>query len=276
MKNLAGKTAVITGAASGMGLAMAKRFARAGMNIVLADIEHEALGRAAAEVAALGVDAWPLRTDVSQADSVQALAQAAQSRFGGIHLVCNNAGVGGLRRRVWEADLRDWEWVLGVNLWGVIHGVKTFVPMMLAQGDECHMVNTASVAGLLSTPAMAVYNVSKHGVVTLTETLHHDLAEIGAKLKVSLLMPAWVDTGIWNSDRNRPDPLRVPEAEAADRARRLAMHELLKKGKVSADDVAEMVLDAVQNERFYVMTHPRIRTAIEARVSGILEGRDPA
>jgi len=138
------------------------------------------------------------------------------------------------------------------------------------------MVNTASVAELLSTPAMAVYNVSKHGVVTLTETLYHDLAEIGAKLKVSLLMPAWVDTGIWNSDRNRPDTLRVPAAEESDRARRLAMHEMLKKGKVSADDVAEMVLDAVQNERFYVMTHPRIRTVIEARVRAILDGRDPA
>ncbi len=276
MKELTGKTAVITGAASGLGYAMAQRFARAGMNVVLADIEQEALTRAAASIAALGVEALPVHTDVSQADSVQALAKAAQSRFGGIHLVCNNAGVGGLRRRAWEAALRDWQWVLGVNLWGVIHGVKTFVPLLLAQGGECHMVNTASVAGLLSTPSMSVYNVSKHGVVTLTETLHHDLAEIGAQLKVSLLLPAWVDTGIWNSDRNRPDTLRVPEAEATDRVRRIAMRELLKKGKVSAEDVAEMVLDAVLNERFYVMTHPRIRTAIEARVSAILEGRDPA
>lgn len=276
MKDLRGKTAVITGAASGLGLAMAKRFAREGMNIVLADVEQDALNRAAGEIADLGADAFAVRTDVAQADSVQALGKAAQSRFGGIHLVCNNAGVGGLRRRAWEADLRDWEWVLGVNLWGVIHGVKTFVPMMLAQGDECHMVNTASVAGLLSTPAMAVYNVSKHGVVTLTETLYHDLAEVGAKLKVSLLMPAWVDTGIWNSDRNRPDELRVPEAEESDRSRRLAMRELLRKGKVSADDVAQMVLDAVLNERFYVMTHPRIRTVIEARIGAILDGREPA
>jgi short-subunit dehydrogenase len=147
---------------------------------------------------------------------------------------------------------------------------------MLDQGCDCHMVNTASVAGLLSTPAMAVYNVSKHGVVTLTETLHHDLAEIGAKLKVSLLMPAWVDTEIWNSERNRPDMLRVPQAEETDRARRLAMRELLKKGKVGAEDVAAMVLDAVVNERFYVMTHPRIRTVIEARMNAIFDGRDPA
>lgn len=276
MKALARKTAVVTGAASGLGFAMAKRFAAEGMNIVLADIEQDALARAADAIAAIGVQALPVRTDVSQADSVDALAEAAKDRFGDIHLVCNNAGVGGLRRRIWEADLRDWQWVLGVNLWGVIHGVKTFVPIMLDQGCECHMVNTASVAGLLSTPAMAVYNVSKHGVVTLTETLHHDLAEIGAKLKVSLLMPAWVDTEIWNSERNRPDMLRVPQAEETDRARRLAMRELLKKGKVSADDVAAMVLDAVVHERFYVMTHPRIRTVIEARMNAIFEGRDPA
>lgn len=276
MKNLRDKTAVITGAASGLGLAMAKRFAREGMNVVLADIEEAALAQASSQILALGVQALPIRVDVAQAQSVDALAQAATAHFGAIHLVCNNAGVGGLRRRIWEADLRDWQWVLGVNLWGVIHGVKSFVPRMLAQGDECHMVNTASVAGLLSTPAMSVYNVSKHGVVTLTETLHHDLAEIGAKLKVSLLMPAWVDTEIWNSERNRPDTLRVPEAEAIDRARRIAMRDLLKKGKVGADDVADMVLDAVVNERFYVMTHPRIRTAIEARVDAILEGRPPA
>lgn len=276
MNALAKKTAIVTGAASGLGFAMAQRFAAEGMNVVLADIEQDALARAADAITAIGVQALPVRTDVSQADSVDALAKTAQDRFGDIHLVCNNAGVGGLRRRIWEADLRDWQWVLGVNLWGVIHGVKTFVPIMLDQGCECHMVNTASVAGLLSTPAMAVYNVSKHGVVTLTETLHHDLAEIGAKLKVSLLLPAWVDTEIWNSERNRPDVLRVPQAEETDRTRRLAMRELLKKGKVSAEDVAAMVLDAVVNERFYVMTHPRIRTVIEARMNAILEGRDPA
>jgi NAD(P)-dependent dehydrogenase (short-subunit alcohol dehydrogenase family) len=275
MQELAHKTAVVTGAASGLGLAMARRFARAGMNLVLADVEQAALIRAADEIAALGVQALPVRTDVAQAESVEALAEAAQARFGALHLVCNNAGVGGLRRRIWEADLRDWQWVLGVNLWGVIHGVKSFVPRMLAQDCDCHMVNTASVAGLLSTPAMAVYNVSKHGVVTLTETLHHDLAEIGARLKVSLLLPAWVDTEIWNSGRNRPESLRVAEAEAGDRARGLAMRELLKKGRLGADDVAAMVLDAVLNERFYVLTHPRISTAVEARLQDILQGRDP-
>jgi NAD(P)-dependent dehydrogenase (short-subunit alcohol dehydrogenase family) len=276
MRDLERRTAVITGAASGLGLAMAKRFARAGMNIVLGDIEDAALAAASEQIRALGAQALPVHVDVSQAQSVEALADAAQARFGDVHLVCNNAGVGGLRRRAWEADLRDWQWVLGVNLWGVIHGVRTFVPRLLAQGGECHMVNTASVAGLLSTPAMSVYNVSKHGVVTLTETLHHDLAEIGARLKVSLLLPAWVDTAIWDSERNRPEPLRVPEAETEDRARRLAMRELLKKGRVGADDVADMVLDAVLNERFYVMTHPRIGAAVEARTVALLQSRSPA
>lgn len=276
MDNLVGRTAVITGAASGLGFAMARRFARAGMNIVLADIEQHALDVAAGAVRTLGADALAVRTDVADARSVESLAQQAGTRYGPIHLVCNNAGVGGLRRRAWEADLRDWQWVLGVNLWGVIHGVKTFIPPMLAHGEPCHMVNTASVAGLLSTPAMSVYNVSKHGVVTLTETLHHDLAEVGAKLKVSLLLPAWVDTGIWDSERNRPAALRVPEAEGSDRERRLAMRELLRKGRVSADDVAAQVHDAVLGERFYVLPHPRIRTSIDARLRAILDDRPPA
>ncbi len=276
MRDLIDKTAVITGAASGIGFAMARRFAREGMNIVLADIEPRPLERARAEIEALGVAALAVPTDVSQAEQVQALAQAAQSRFGAIHLVCNNAGVGGLRRRAWEADVRDWQWVLGVNLWGVIHGVRTFVPLMLEQACACHMVNTASVAGLLSTPSMSVYNVSKHGVVTLTETLYQDLAEIGAQLKVSLLLPAWVDTEIWNAERNRPQALAVPEAAEIDRERREAMRTLLRKGKVSADDVADKVLDAVREERFYVITHPRIGTAIEARMQDAVQGRNPA
>jgi NAD(P)-dependent dehydrogenase (short-subunit alcohol dehydrogenase family) len=276
MQDLRNKVAVVTGAASGIGFALARRFAREGMKLVLADIEPAPLDHARTELAAMGVDVLAVPADVSSAEQVAALAQAAQSEFGAIHLVCNNAGVGGLRRRAWEADLRDWQWVLGVNLWGVIHGVRTFVPIMLAQDCDCHMINTASVAGLLSTPALAVYNVSKHGVVTLTETLRQDLAEIGAKLKVSLLLPAWVDTRIWEAERNRPAALRVPEHEALDRLRREEMHAVLKKAKVSAADIADRVLDAVLNERFYVMTHPRIGGAIEARMSEILAACGPA
>jgi NAD(P)-dependent dehydrogenase (short-subunit alcohol dehydrogenase family) len=254
---------------------MAKRFAGEGMKVVLADVEPAALAQARDALTATGATVLAERIDVSVAADVQRLADLTQAAFGAIHVVCNNAGVGGLRRRAWEADLKDWAWVLGVNVWGVIHGVHAFVPRMLAQDCECHMVNTASVAGLLSTSSMSVYNVSKHAVVTLTETLYQDLALAKAKLKVSLLLPAWVDTQIWNSARNRPEELRVPEMEAGDETRREAMRELLRKGKVSADDVAGLVLDAIRNEHFYVMTHPRIRSVIETRMQDILQDRNP-
>jgi NAD(P)-dependent dehydrogenase (short-subunit alcohol dehydrogenase family) len=258
-----------------LGLAMARRFATAGMRVVLADVEAAALERARAELVASAAGVLAVQTDVSEAAAVERLARAALDRFGAVHLVCNNAGVGGLRRLAWEADLRDWQWVLGVNLWGVIHGVRTFVPLMLAQDCACHMVNTASVAGLLSTAEMSVYNVSKHAVVTLTETLYQDLARVGAKLKVSLLLPAWVDTQLWDSERNRPEGLRVPAAQADDCARRAAMRAALKKGKVSAADVAQRVLEAVVDERFYIVTHPRIGAAIESRTREIVWQRNP-
>jgi NAD(P)-dependent dehydrogenase (short-subunit alcohol dehydrogenase family) len=275
MNDFQGKVAVVTGGASGLGFAMAKRFAGEGMKVVLADVEPAALAQARDALTATGATVLAERIDVSVAADVQRLADLTQAAFGAIHVVCNNAGVGGLRRRAWEADLKDWAWVLGVNVWGVIHGVHAFVPRMLAQDCECHMVNTASVAGLLSTSSMSVYNVSKHAVVTLTETLYQDLALAKAKLKVSLLLPAWVDTQIWNSARNRPEELRVPEMEAGDETRREAMRELLRKGKVSADDVAGLVLDAIRNEHFYVMTHPRIRSVIETRMQDILQDRNP-
>ena len=203
MKDLKDKVAVVTGGASGLGLAMARVFAAEGMKLVLADVEEESLRRVETDFRKAGVPVVGLKTDVSSAHDVERLAEKTLATFGGAHLLCNNAGVapGGV---VWENTLPDWEWVLGVNLWGVIHGVRVFLPIMLRQETECHVVNTASVAGLLSVPGMGAYCVSKHAVVTLTECLYHDLAQRAAKIGVSVLCPAYVPTGISDSERNRP------------------------------------------------------------------------
>ncbi|RPH59320.1 MAG: SDR family NAD(P)-dependent oxidoreductase, partial [Burkholderiales bacterium] len=196
--------------------------------------------------------------------------------FGAVHLVFNNAGVaaGGL---VWEQTVKDWEWVLGVNLWGVIHGVRTFVPIMLAQGDECHVVNTASVAGLLSPQLMGVYNVSKHGVVTLTETLYQDLRVTGARLGVSLLCPAFVPTGIAHSHRNRPADLRDAAAPTASMlAAQKASEKAVSSGRITAPEVARMTFDAIRENRFYVITHPKILGSVELRLQDVIAQRNPS
>ena len=276
MKELKDKVAVITGGASGLGLAMARRFAARGMKLVLADVEEEALRKVETELRKAGSAVVGIRTDVARAQDVERLAEKTLATFGAVHLLCNNAGVapGGV---VWENTVGDWEWVLGVNVWGVIHGVRVFVPIMLRQDTECHVVNTASVAGLLSVPYMGVYCVSKHAVVTLTECLYHDLAQRGSKIGVSLLCPAYVPTGIIDSERNRPALLRnaqrtkTPEELARDEAMRKAVTS----GKVSADQVAETVLKAVQDNRFYVFTHPKIKDAIRTRMEDILLDRTP-
>jgi NAD(P)-dependent dehydrogenase (short-subunit alcohol dehydrogenase family) len=207
---------------------------------------------------------------------VERLAEKTLATFGAVHIVCNNAGVGpgGV---VWENTTADWEWVLGVNVWGVIHGVRVFVPIMLRQNTPCHIVNTASVAGLLSVPGMGIYCVSKHAVVTLTECLYHDLAARGAKIGVSLLCPAYVPTGIADSERNRPailhNPARARSAEDLERERH--MRHAVESGRVSADEVAQMVYEGIVDERFYILTHPRIKAAIEMRVQDILHDRNP-
>jgi NAD(P)-dependent dehydrogenase (short-subunit alcohol dehydrogenase family) len=208
MKTFKGRTAVITGAASGFGLEASRIAAREGMNVVMADVQQDALDMAAAEVAALDAQVLPFRLDVAKAGEVEALGAAAFARFGAPHLVFNNAGVsaGGL---IWETTLKDWEWVIGVNLMGVAHGVRVFTPMMLAAAKqdpayEGHIVNTASMAGLLSPPTMGVYNVSKHAVVTLSETLYQDLSLVTEQIGASVLCPYFVPTGIVHSQRNRP------------------------------------------------------------------------
>ena len=275
MKELKGKVAVVTGGAGGLGRAMAMHFAREGMHVALADIDQASLDVTAAELRALGVEAIGIRTDVSKAAEVDALAARVVAELGGVHVVCNNAGISPLGA-AWENTLADWEWMLGVNLWGVIHGVRAFTPLLLAQ-DEGHIVNTASVAGLINPPGSAMYNVTKHAVVALTETLFHDLAGRNSKVGCSVLCPAYVPTGIADSERSRPAALANPGAtkSAEQQAREEMLKKAVRSGRLSADDIGAAVLAAVKEERFYILTHPRIKGAIQARMEDILEGRSP-
>ena len=275
MKQFKDKVAVITGGASGIGLALARRAAAEGMKLVLADIEDGALAAAAAELKAAGAKVLTVKTDVSRAEAVENLAAQTLQAFGGAHLVFNNAGVGGVRVKTWQATAKDWEWVLGVNVWGVIHGVRVFTPIMLRQGDECHIVNTASAAGFVSMASTAPYAVSKHSVVTLSEVLYHDLKADNAKVGVSVLCPAWVGTNIWNSQRNRPDDLRDHAETAEERARREEVKKLLEKGRVTAADVAQMTFEGITNDQFYIFPHPKIRKDIQTRMQDILALRNP-
>ena len=275
MKQFSGRTAVITGAASGIGLELARRAAAEGMNLVLADIEYARWEEA---TTTLGLPAERLllqRTDVSREAEIAALADAAFARFGGVHLLCNNAGVG-LTRVTWEHSTADWEWVLGVNLWSVIHGIQHFLPKMLEQGDEGHIVNTSSVAGLLSTPGMAAYNVSKHGVVTLSETLYGELLAAKAKVGVSVLCPAWVPTGIHQSSRNRQDRFgSAAPAAGLSAAYEERMGQAVKSGRLTAADMASEVFAAVGEGRFYVIPHRKINNAIQLRTDDIMNLRNP-
>ena len=277
MKDLAGKVAVITGAGSGFGREFARIAARERTKLMLADIQQDALDEAVAEARAAGADAAGLRVDVASAADVQKLADQTLEQFGAAHLLFNNAGVAGCGGFAWEASLKDWHWVLGVNLMGVVHGIRTFVPLMLKQDCECHVVNTASAAGLVSAPLMAVYNVSKHGVVTLSETLFHDLRAAGAKVGVSVLCPAFVPTNIVRSERNRPAELTedAPLTPSQIAARQLA-EKAVGSGRLSAAEVAWMTFEAVREGRFYVITHPKMLASIELRLQDIGAQRNPS
>jgi NAD(P)-dependent dehydrogenase (short-subunit alcohol dehydrogenase family) len=267
---------VITGAASGLGRALAGAFGAHGAKLVLADVDEAALARAAGELRALGVAVATQPTDVSQGESVERLARAALDSFGAVHVVCNNAGVAPLGV-VWESTESDWRWALGVNLWGVIHGVRVFTPILLRQGDEGHIVNTASVAGLIAPPGMGVYNVTKHAVVALSETLHHDLAARQAKVRCSVVCPAFFASGIADSERSRPAALASDRTKSdEDRALEAMLHKATRSGRLSAEDIAAQVLDAIRDERFYVLTHPKINGAIERRMRDLLDGREPS
>ncbi|MCF8198798.1 MAG: SDR family NAD(P)-dependent oxidoreductase [Sulfuritalea sp.] len=275
MNNFSERTAVITGAASGIGLELARRAAREGMNLVLADIENARLEAAAAELNLPAERVLLRKTDVSQESEIAALADAAFARFGNVHLLCNNAGVG-LTRVTWEHSTADWQWVLGVNLWSVIHGIQHFLPKMLEQGDEGHIVSTSSVAGLLSTPGMAAYNVSKHGVVTLSETLYGELLAAKAKVGVSVLCPAWVPTGIHQSSRNRQERFGdAAPAAGLSAAYEERMGQAVKRGLLTATDMANEVFSAVSEGRFYVIPHRKINNAIQLRTDDIMNLRNP-
>jgi len=271
MRELKGKVAAVTGAASGLGRAMALAFADEGMHVALGDVADTS--DTFAQVEKRGVSAVAMKLDVASARDVEAFAQLIDRELGGAHVVCNNAGVSPLAS-AWEMSLGDWQWIMGVNLWGAIHGVRAFVPRLIAR-NEGHIVNTASVAGLISPPGTAAYNVTKHAVVALSETLYHDLRERQSAVGVSVLCPAYVPTGIADSERNRPAGVEPTVKSKATLAREAMLKKAVSSGRLSADDVARAVVQAVKEDRFYVLTHPRIKGAIRARMEDILEERAP-
>jgi len=279
IQNFKGKTAVLTGAGSGFGLECARIGAKLGMNLVLVDVQQDALDKAAAELSAQGVQVLARKVDVAHAQAMEQLAADVKARFGAPHFVFNNAGVGagGL---VWENSVADWEWVLGVNLWGVVHGVRLFTPMMLeaAKSDpsyQGHIVNTASMAGLLTPPNMGIYNVSKHAVVSLTETLYQDLQLVSDQVSASVLCPYFVPTGISQSHRNRPSDLAADKPTASQLIGQAQSDKAVGSGKVSAADVAQKVFDAVAEGRFYIYSHPQALGNVQSRMEAIVMGHNP-
>lgn len=275
------KTAVLTGAGSGFGLECARIGARLGMNLVLADVQQDALDQAAAELQAAGAPVLAVKVDVSRASEVEALGRAVQQRFGAPHLVFNNAGVGagGL---IWENSAQDWDWVLGVNLMGVVHGVRVFTPMMLEAaktdpGYQGHIVNTASMAGLLNAPNMGVYNASKHAVVSISETLYQDLALVTDQISASVLCPFFVPTGISQSQRNRPQEFTTQGSQPT-RSQLIGQamsDKAVSSGKVSAAEVAQKVFDAVAAGQFYIYSHPKAIGSVQTRLEDIMLARNP-
>ena len=281
LNGLAGKTAVLTGAGSGFGLECMRIAAKAGMYLVLVDVQADALAKAAEEAHSLGAKGVLARqVDVGNAAAMDALATEVQATFGAPHFVFNNAGVGGSGGLLWEQTVRDWEWVLNVNVWGVIHGVRVFTPMMLeaaAQDPEWqgHIVNTASMAGMLAPPNMGVYNVSKHAVVSLTETLYQDLRLVTEQLHCSVLCPYFVPTGIANSERNRPDAVDVEQLTASQKIARAMTQKAVNSGKVSAQDIASKVFAAMADNQFYIFSHPHALGNVKTRLDDILQLQNP-
>jgi NAD(P)-dependent dehydrogenase (short-subunit alcohol dehydrogenase family) len=278
MKTFRDKVAVITGAASGIGRALANRCATEGMKVVLADIEEEALVQAEAKIKSTGVEVLSVVTDVSKIEDIETLARKTLEVFGAVHLLCNNAGVGA-GSTVWGTTINEWKWVFGVNLWGVIYGVHVFAPIMLAQDSESHIVNTASLAGLISYHGAAPYHASKHAVVAISEEMYYDLGENGGKVKVSVLCPGWVKTRILESGRNRPvelqdsvaaEPVVTPEMEAMGREFQQAVET-----GMSPDMVADQVFHSIARDQFYILTHPEYTPVVKARMEAVIAGSNP-
>ena len=275
MKSFQGRVAVVTGAASGIGLALAERFAAEGMKVVMADIEAAALATASDGLRRKGAEIHTARVDVSRPEDVERLAVETYRAFGAAHVVCNNAGVAVIGA-VHEHTLADWQWVINVNLWGVIHGVRTFLPRMLAGGDEGHIVNTASMAGLTTAQFMSVYDVTKHGVVALSEAMYKELAVTGAPIGVSVVCPGLIDTNIMRSSRNRPESL-ADQGKAGPLAQ--AFGQVLSDRLVDGyppSDVAEQVVTGIREGRFYIVpAQPEVKGNIAIRAQDLLELRNP-
>jgi NAD(P)-dependent dehydrogenase (short-subunit alcohol dehydrogenase family) len=278
MEKFEGGTAVVTGGASGLGLAFAHRFAEAGMNVVLADIEAEPLAMAEASVAAKGAKVMPVRTDVANPEEIEALATKSYERFGKVNILCNNAGIGGSPGNVWELSQKDWEWVIDVDLWSVINGVRSFVPRMIASGEEGHVINTASVAGLVSGAVGGPYTVAKFGVVALSEQLYFELGRAGHKVGVSVLCPGFVNTNIYDSGRNRQaaygesDVTPTPEGE-----QRRAMLNAMRGQMMQPGEIAELVFEAVRTRNLYIVPtgSEALESAVRTRLENVVERKNP-
>lgn len=276
MKSFDGKVAVVTGAASGIGRSLAERAAQEGMRVVLADIEEPVLEKTAAEMRAAGADVLPVITDVSRAEAVQALAQQTLDAYGAVHLLCNNAGVGA-GTTVWESTLNDWRWTINVNLWGVIHGLHTFVPLMLEQGSEGYIVNTASVAGLLPFHFTAAYQATKYAVVAISEKLYYDLALRGSQLGVSVLCPGWVRTHIMDAWRNRPAELAdAPQEMTPELAALLEANRRECAAGIAPAELAGIVFQAIRDRQFYILPNAEgFLPMVQARAAAIVQGQNP-
>ena len=273
------KTAILTGAGSGFGLECARIGARLGMNLVLVDVQQDALDKAAAEIQACGAAVLALKVDVSKAAEMETLGRAVQQRFGAPHFVFNNAGVGagGL---IWENTTQDWEWVIGVNLMGVAHGIRVFTPMMLeaAAKDpvyQGHIVNTASMAGLLNAPNMGIYGASKHAVVSMSETLYQDLSLVTQQIGASVLCPFFVPTGITQSQRNRPADMGAGKPTRSQLIGQAMSDKAVGSGKVTAAEVAQKVFDAIVANQFYIYSHPKAIASVQTRMEDIMLARNP-
>jgi NAD(P)-dependent dehydrogenase (short-subunit alcohol dehydrogenase family) len=277
MRSFEGRVAVVTGAASGIGRGLAEACAGAGMKVVLADVRPDALEATARSLRDGGAEVRSVVTDVRDSAQVQALADETVSAFGGVHLLCNNAGVAGSSSLLWEGSIAEWDWHIGVMLMGTVHGIRSFVPVMLDRGDEAHVVNTASMGGLITgSDSQAIYMTVKHGVVALSEALQHQLSGVTDRIGCSVLCPAWVASDVFaNFERLRPAGVSSPAATSEGAALVELQQQFLAAG-MPARQAGELVLEAVRNRQFYVLTHPAWASMAEARAKAIVEGNDPA